>query len=208
MAAIVRYSMRDDTLFLVRHGRTAWNEEGRFQGRSDIPLSPAGRADARASGQRLAAHLSGEGRTPRPVRFYSSPLLRCRETAGILAEALGPVVAEIVVDERLAEAGFGRWEGLTTHEVKARFPEERRARKADRWSFAPPGGESYAEIAARMKFFIDALPGDHLAVVVTHSGNLRVILGMLDEAGREQAMRLKVPHDRPFRWSDGRLIEI
>jgi broad specificity phosphatase PhoE len=208
MVTIVRQSMRDDTLFLVRHGRTAWNEQGRFQGRSDLPLSPAGHADALASAEKLAAHLGSAGRPARPVLLFSSPLLRSLETAAIVAEALDIPAAAIIRDERLAEAGFGGWEGLTTHEVKARFPAERRARKANRWTFAPPGGESYAEIATRMKFFIDELPRDHIALVVTHSGNLRVILGMLDEAGREQAMRRTIPHDRPFRWSDGRLMEI
>ncbi|MDN2580810.1 histidine phosphatase family protein [Aquibium sp. ELW1220] len=200
--------MINTTFFLVRHGRTAWNEEGRFQGMADIPLSPAGRADAEANAQRLADHLADvEGARSR-VRLVSSPLARCMETARILGRRLAMPERSIESDDRLAEAGFGHWEGMTTHEVKARFPEERRARKADRWNFAPEGGGSYADLDARMKFFTHSLASDALPIIVTHSGNLRVMIGVLEGLGRDETMRRAIPHDRVFRWSNGRLDEI
>lgn len=197
--------MINTTLLLVRHGRTAWNEEGRFQGLTDIPLSPAGRADAEANGRRLAEHLADVEKPDVRLRLVSSPLTRCMETARILARHLALPETSIASDDRLAEAGFGRWEGLTTHEVKARFPEERRSRKADRWNFAPEGGGSYADLHARMKFFTHSLITDALPIIVTHSGNLRVMLGVLEGLGRDETMRRAIPHDRVFRWSNGRL---
>jgi broad specificity phosphatase PhoE len=197
--------MINTTLLLVRHGRTAWNEEGRFQGLTDIPLSPAGRADAEANGRRLAEHLADVEKPDVRLRLVSSPLTRCMETARILARHLALPETSIASDDRLAEAGFGRWEGLTTHEVKARFPEERRARKADRWNFAAEGGGSYADLHARMKFFTHSLITDALPIIVTHSGNLRVMLGVLEGLGRDETMRRAIPHDRVFRWSKGRL---
>lgn len=200
--------MINSTFFLVRHGRTAWNEEGRFQGRTDIPLSAAGMADAAANGRRLADHLADVARPDLPLRVVSSPLTRCLETARILARQLALPETSIEIDDRLAEAGFGRWEGLTTHEVKARFPQERRARKADRWNFAPEGGGSYADLHARMKFFTHSLVTDALPIVVTHSGNLRVMIGVLEGLGRDETMRRAIPHDRVFRWSNGRLDEL
>jgi broad specificity phosphatase PhoE len=200
--------MIDTTYFLVRHGRTAWNEEGRFQGLTDIPLSPAGRADAEANALRLAAHLAGARRPAGRLRVFSSPLSRCRETARILTRRLLLPETAITVDDRLAEAGFGRWEGLTTHEVKARFPDERRARKADRWNFAPEGGASYADLHARMKFFTHSLDAGEVPIIVTHSGNLRVMIGVLEKLGREETMRRAMPHDCVFRWANGRLDEV
>ena len=200
--------MINNTLFLVRHGRTAWNEEGRFQGLSNIHLSAAGRADAEANARRLARHLASVDTRRMPVRLVSSPLARCMETARILAADIGLSEAQIDSDDLLAEAGFGHWEGLTTHEVKARFPDERRARKADRWNFAPGGGESYADLQSRMKLFTHSLAGNALPIVVTHSGNLRVMIGMLEGLGRDETMRRAIPHDRVFRWSNGRLAEV
>lgn len=197
--------MINTTLFFVRHGRTAWNEEGRFQGLTDVPLSPAGRADAEANARRLADLVADAVEAGARVRLVSSPLARCMETARILARQLGRPEASIESDDRLAEAGFGRWEGLTTHEVKARFPDERRARKADRWNFAPEGGGSYADLHARMKFFTHSLVTDALPIVVTHSGNLRVMIGVLEGLCRDDTMRRAIPHDRIFRWSNGRL---
>jgi probable phosphoglycerate mutase len=200
--------MINTTLFLVRHGRTSWNEQGRFQGRTDVPLSAAGRADAEANAGRLARHLAGGATRPGQVRLVSSPLARCVETARIIATHLGIPDTLVGRDDRLAEAGFGRWEGLTTHEVKARFPDERRARKADRWNFAPEGGGSYADLHARMKLFTHSLAADALPIVVTHSGNLRVMIGVLEGLDRDETVRRAIPHDRVFRWSNGRLDEV
>ncbi|MBS4017511.1 MAG: histidine phosphatase family protein [Dechloromonas sp.] len=199
--------MINTTFFLVRHGRTAWNEQGRFQGLTDIPLSAAGKADADANARRLADHIA-RLEDPGRLHLLSSPLERCLETARILARHLALPESSIVTDDRLAEAGFGRWEGLTTHDVKARFPEERRARKADRWNFAPEGGGSYADLHARMKFFTHSLVTGALPIIVTHSGNLRVMIGVLEGLGRDETMRRAIPHDRVFRWSHGRLDEI
>ena len=200
--------MINKSLYLLRHGRTDWNEEGRFQGLTDVPLSAAGKADAEANARRLARHLANAepGRTP--LRLVSSPLARCVETARILATHLGLPGSRVDLDDRLAEAGFGHWEGLTTHEVKARFPEERRARKADRWNFSPNGGGSYADLQARMKLFTHSLATDALPIVVTHSGNLRVMIGMLEGLNRDETLRRAIPHDQVFRWSSGRLDHV
>ncbi|RST87119.1 histidine phosphatase family protein [Aquibium carbonis] len=200
--------MINNTLFLVRHGRTAWNEQGRFQGLTDVPLSPDGRADAEANGRRLARHLATGGALPGDLRLLSSPLARCVETARIIARHLGLPATFVETDDRLAEAGFGHWEGLTTHEVKARFPDERRARKADRWNFAPSGGGSYADLEARMKLFTHSLTAAALPIVVTHSGNLRVMIGMLEGLDQGASMRRAIPHDRVLCWSQGRFAEV
>src|SRR3982751_4674804 len=87
-------------VFLARHGETAWNRAGRWQGKTDIPLSDAGRAQARA----LGAGLVGRG----IVAVHASDLQRATETAEIIAGMLG--IAALTVDARLGERGFGCFE--------------------------------------------------------------------------------------------------
>ena len=98
-------------LTLIRHGPTEWNASRRFQGRTDVPLSPTGRAHA------LAA--AGALKSEQIERIYSSDLQRALETAQIVGEPHG---AQILTDERLREFDFGAWEGLTWIEIVARNP--------------------------------------------------------------------------------------
>ena len=97
---------------VVRHGRTAWNAAGRFQGQSDVPLDDEGRAQARAVGTMLASDAFD--------RAFASDLSRASETARIV---LGERDVSLVLDERLREMRFGEWEGLVWNEIVERFPE-------------------------------------------------------------------------------------
>ena len=163
----------DMMLVLARHGRTAWNRAGRYQGRSDPPLSAEGRSDAIA----LAARLAGT----KIATIVASPLQRAGETAAIVAERLG--IDRVRVDSRLAEIAYGTWEGFTQAEVKARWPDDLR-----RWKRTPdamrfPGGETLAEARARLlQALADlaageaALRGSGAVLVVTHGGLIRLAL--------------------------------
>lgn len=148
-------------LAVIRHAATAWTEAGRLQGRTDIPLSAAGRAAAAA--WRLPAELAGW-----PVR--SSPLARARETARLLAP--GQPVAD---DAALIEMAWGEWEGRTLAELSATDP--RFAVEAARGlDLTPPGGESPRVVQARLAAWLAALDGPTLAV--THKGVIRALLGL------------------------------
>ena len=94
-------------LILVRHGSTAWNEEGKYQGTIDIPLSDRGRQEAEMVAERL--------RDEKIDAVYSSNLRRARETAEIIARPHGLPVQVI---EELGEMNFGDWEGMTAQEIK------------------------------------------------------------------------------------------
>ena len=98
-------------LWMVRHGETAWNAEGRVQGQTDVPLNEAGFAQARA----VAAALSGE----RFSAIYSSDLLRVTQTAEPCAQALALPVR---LDARLRERHYGMFETLTYAEAKVLHP--------------------------------------------------------------------------------------
>jgi probable phosphoglycerate mutase len=193
-------------LFAMRHGETLWNAEERFQGRTDHPLTVEGGRQATENGRRLKAHFEQIGVNSPRIAAYASPLKRACETIVAVAAELGISEAEINIDPRLAEASFGRWEGMTTLEVKARFPAERRLRKADRWNFNAHGGDSYADLARLMKDFLADLDQDRPILVVSHAGNIRVMAAILAGLSQAEAMALSIPHDAVLSW-DGRQLQ-
>ena len=161
------------TLWFIRHGETDWNREGRLQGQRDIPLNDLGRRQAAEAGQRLAKLVAQPGHLP----WVVSPLGRTVETALLARTAIGIDPPGFMTDDRLKELTFGRWEGETWHDLKKRERDLARARKADKWNFVPPGGESYALLAKRIAPWLECAPDE--AVVVSHGGVARVLLTML-----------------------------
>lgn len=157
-------------IVLVRHGETAWNVDGRHQGRScDVGLSAAGRAQARA----LADRLAGQAWT----RVASSPLKRARETAEIV---LGGPDPRMILDPDLEEISHGAWEGLLASEVADRWPDLQRAWRERPDQVRLPGGETLAEVQARawtaLVRLTEGLTCDETLLVVTHDGVNRVLL--------------------------------
>jgi broad specificity phosphatase PhoE len=153
------------TLHFVRHGETDWNRDGRIQGFADVPLSAAGRAQARE----LAASL-GE----RPIgAIYASDLRRARETAEPLAARLG---VPIIATPALRERNFGVNEGRVAAEVAAELGKE----AGTAWHGPDerhPEGETIREVFERVAAFLDELladlPAEEIALV-TSGGPIRV----------------------------------
>lgn len=147
---------------LIRHASTAWNEEGRMQGRRDIPLSERGRAQVLS--WRLPADLSGASRV-------SSPLRRAVETAELLGG--GPVKLE----SALVEMDWGTWEGQTLADLRAVHGSEYERNEALGLDFRPPGGESPREVRARVQPWLARAATSPVPILaVTHLGVLRVIV--------------------------------
>lgn len=150
----------DATLVLLRHGESEWIVEGRFQGQSETPLSPAGRRQAALAGERLARpHASPALPVPAgpPLEIAHSPLSRTRETADAVAAAmrrqpdwaLAPGVA-VRPEPGILEIGQGEWEGATHEAILRRWPAELaawRRRPQEAWA---PGGESITAVQARV----------------------------------------------------------
>jgi probable phosphoglycerate mutase len=157
-------------VLLVRHGETAWNAEGRYQGQSDIALSPVGEAQAQALGARL--------RDVRIDRAVASPLSRALRTAEL---ALGEARAAMLdTDAGFQEIAHGDWEGLLTHEIHARDGDRLRA-----WREAPhevlmPQGESLQHVLDRawpaLAHAGEGLAVDDTLLVVAHDAVNRVLL--------------------------------
>ncbi|WP_158263786.1 histidine phosphatase family protein [Deinococcus arcticus] len=150
---------------LVRHGQTAHNAAGRFQGWADIALNGHGQAQAAALARRLAGH------PVRPTHVLSSDLGRAAQTAAPLAHALGLPVQP---SADLREIHIGAWEGLTFAEIEAQDADRFR-----QWPLvAAPQGESVADLTRRVGAVLDRLalqPTDH-AVIVTHGVVITALL--------------------------------
>jgi glucosyl-3-phosphoglycerate phosphatase len=167
-------------LVLWRHGRTSWNDSGRFQGQADIPLDDVGRRQAAAAAPLLLAM--------RPSVVVSSDLMRCQATAATLGLPYRS-------DARLREIDLGAWSGLTSAEAARRFPAEDAAwrRGEDR---PRGGGETYRMVGGRAIKVVEeldasgALEPDGLAVVVLHGGSARALMGRLLELPSESWYRL------------------
>ncbi len=162
---------KPDTLVLVRHGQTEWNLSGRMQGQLDSPLTARGKEQARAAGRRLRRFYDGRQLPP----LFTSPLGRAAHTASLLAAEAGLEEGAPEHDARIAEVSFGELEGLTEEEILERYPSEGAARRADKWHYVHPGGESYSGSVARVVSFLDEIARHPEVMVVAHVGISRVL---------------------------------
>lgn len=135
---------------LIRHGQTDWNAARRYQGQADIPLNQVGIEQAKA----LALTIANE----KYDAIYASDLSRAAQTADILAEALH---MPIHTDIRLREICQGKWEGMSLDEVQEKYAEDFKHGFEDPAFSRAPGGESVAEVAARMRAAADEIAAQH-----------------------------------------------
>ena len=156
------------SVFLARHGQTAYNLEGRFQGQQPIPLDDTGREQAAELAERAAGY--------RFAALWCSPLLRARETAEIVSARIGLEPQE---DPRLMETDAGEWTDRSFADVQAEAPELFEEFFTGAPSFAFPGGESFAQQEVRVdavlcEIEVGALP----ALAVCHGMVIRAALSV------------------------------
>jgi len=179
-------------LIVVRHGQTEWNLAGRVQGTNDSPLTNLGRAQAREHAARLGAL------TPRPQRIISSPLGRARDTAALIAAHLDCPVS---FHDALRERAVGVLEGRTHAWVAEHEPEIHARKHAEPWHWRPPGGESLADVADRLRPFLEELAAQSFErwVFVTHSALARPLLGTLLGLESAVAADIDMPNETAYR---------
>jgi len=148
----------------VRHASTDWNADGRMQGRRDVALSEAGRAEA----LRWRAAFEGDA----PIAWLSSPLARAVETAALLAGRAPRI------EPALIEMDWARWEGERLDELHARHGDAFVANERRGLDFRPPGGESPRDVVVRVRRWLATLDAATPIVAVTHNGVLRALLAM------------------------------
>jgi broad specificity phosphatase PhoE len=163
----------DPQLWLIRHGATEWSENGRHTSYTDLSLLPAGEAAARSLAPRLAGHPF--------ALVLTSPLQRARDTARLAG------FPDAEVDDDLVEWNYGEYEGLTTEQLRRTRP------GWSVWAGSIPGGETAADVAARVQRVIARCapaPGD--ALLFAHAHVLRVLTAVYlrfpPEAGAQFAL--------------------
>jgi probable phosphoglycerate mutase len=187
------------SVVLVRHGETEWSKSGQHTSRTDLPLTEAGEAAARALGPYLANLLGGKP----PALALASPMRRARHTAELAG-------VDVAIDDGLKEVDYGEYEGITTAEIQEKDP------GWSVWTSPMPGGET-AELAGRrvdrlLERVRAALPGGNV-VLFAHGHILRVLtarwLGLPASEGRLFALStatvsvLDTEHGSPVlrRWN-------
>jgi len=185
-------------IYLVRHGETVFNAEGRQQGRLDSPLTALGEAQASAVG-RLLAGLVGK---PDGWRLVASPLGRTQTTAAIIGKTLR---LPVETDPRLTEISFGEWDGRLREELALEHPE---AFASQDWRFAAPGGETYDDVHGRLSDWLAGLPPepDRKVIVVSHGGSGRVLRGAFMGLGRDALWDMEIPQDAAYLLANGSIV--
>jgi len=193
------------TLVLIRHGQSQWNLDNRFTGWVDVPLTDAGRDEARHGGA-LIRHLRFD-------RAFTSALVRAQETLDIVLETIGQPRIPIEEDRALNERHYGALQGLNKAEMTRTFGEAqvhlwRRsydvAPPKDKTALNPEGiSESLKDTAARtLPYFkgtiLPLVKGGHTILVVAHGNSLRAIVMELDRLTNEQVLELNIATGAPI----------
>jgi probable phosphoglycerate mutase len=172
-------------LLVIRHGKTEWNLKKKIQGRTDIPLSDLGRAEL--SKMRLPAEFSG-------FHWVSSPLKRTRETAELLG------ATELQIEPALIEMNWGEWEGETLTGLRAKYGDEFKYNEARGLNMTPPGGESPADVVARLTPWLKSLDRD--TITITHKGVIRALKSLAYNWDMTDKAPVK------FDWATGHLFKV
>jgi probable phosphoglycerate mutase len=151
-------------LFILRHGETEWNRDGRLQGHLDSRLTPLGRQQAARQNAILRRIL------PDGSHAVASDSGRTVASARIALDGLGLTLR---TDARLREVALGAWQGLTLSEIEVGWSGITRGRDPFDWKFDAPGGESLSDLAARARGFLAEVSGP--TVIVTHGLTSRVL---------------------------------
>jgi len=168
------------SIILCRHGETDWNTQGRYQGRTDVPLNARGREQARA----LAFRLSDE----RVDVVYSSTLERAYDTAVAIAQMHG---LDVRRDPRLDEIDQGSWEGLRRDEIARRHPAELAAWEHHPIDLRLPGGETLEEVRLRVRSALDDMMLLHdgkVICLVAHSVSMAIVKHELQGLSLREAL--------------------
>ncbi|MBS1718438.1 MAG: 2,3-bisphosphoglycerate-dependent phosphoglycerate mutase [Armatimonadetes bacterium] len=182
------------TLTLVRHGQSLWNQENRFTGWVDVPLTAKGEAEARRAAELMRA-------VPFQVA-YTSALTRAQRTLAIILETLDKNVP-VIRDQALNERHYGDLAGMNKDDARKRFGADHVKIWRRSYDVPPPGGEALKDTAARtLPFFERCIMGDIQqgkdVLVVAHGNSNRSIVMMLDNLSKEEVLALELETGIPL----------
>jgi len=185
-------------IYFIRHGQTDWNVARKVQGQTDIALNETGHTQAR----NIAAALMKIEPNWQNFQFYASPLIRTRETMDYILQAYGMQTSDVKYEDRLREVSFGEREGWTWPELNADGIEPR-VDPESYFHWRPNGGESYADVAERVKDWLKTV--NKPSVVVAHGGVSRIFRGILLGQTGAEYIGLKVPQTKFFKVEGGEI---
>ena len=193
-------------LILLRHGQSQWNLENRFTGWTDVDLTADGEAEAKQAGRLIKDF--------RLDRVYTSTLARARRTAQLAlseAEAAGADIADVKNGENwkltehdaLRERDYGDLVGLNKAETAEKYGEEQVHQWRRGFAIKPPGGESLADVVARVRPYFEAEIWPHVAagenvLVAAHGNSLRAVLVIIGEYDAEDIPNIEFPTGKPL----------
>ena len=169
-------------LYLIRHGETDWNKEGKYTGQTDIPLNEIGRQQVREAANALKIH--------NPKVIYTSDLIRAVETAQLIAKELH---IPIIQDKRLREINQGEWEGLHISEIHSRYGNQFISHRDNPLIVSAPNGESIAEVKTRVIDFLNEITVKHPSeqIVISSHG---LVLGII------RTIAMDIPINKVFEF--------
>jgi len=191
------------TIYYIRHGETEWNALGRLQGTQDIPLNDLGRRQAAKAGIILADLFARDGRSETSLEFVASPLVRARSTMELVRDSLKLPSDQYAIDDRLREIAYGQWEGSTLPQMQEKDPALFARRRTEKWTVAPPGGESYVAVQARVTDWYRQVTED--TVAVAHGGTARALMVALGIETPDSAADLAIEQGAVYVFAAGGL---
>jgi 2,3-bisphosphoglycerate-dependent phosphoglycerate mutase len=184
-------------LVLVRHGQSSWNEQNRFTGEEDVPLTELGKEEARAAGRKLKSISFSHG--------FTSELQRAIDTMRLILDVAGYRDLPVTRNRALNERNYGRLQGLNKAEIAKKYGDEQVATWRRSWSIRPPGGESLADTADRVIPYYQGaieplLKDGQNILVVAHGNSLRALMMYLENINKEEISHVDLPTGTPRRY--------
>lgn len=179
------------TIYLMRHGQTKWNLEGRYQGQKDSPLTQKGKEQARLNALKLKNNIDNLDE----VKIFSSPLGRAKNTSFIICDELNIDRDKIIFDKRIEEFDYGIFEGKLKSFCQKEYADIFQAREADKWWYQIEGGESYEIVTNRLKLWLDEVRDEKVIVVVAHEMINRALRGLYFNLEHNKTLKLHQPNE-------------
>ncbi|BDM63006.1 phosphoglycerate mutase [Shewanella sp. NFH-SH190041] len=193
-------AITNKSIYILRHGQTRFNAEGRLQGHCDSPLTAKGEAQAAAMGQALQAQQLDMSQW----QLIASPLGRARQTAAIVASQLGLAADAIQTDARVMECHLGQWE---QQEIPPLFAAEPTLQQRGDWYLQAPGAETLQQVQTRLHQWLTDTPASHI-ILISHGLTGVILRGLLLGLNDSELWQQDKPQDALYYFHGGQLQRI
>ncbi|MGE7694726.1 histidine phosphatase family protein [Lysinibacillus sp. NPDC094177] len=194
----------NQTLYLLRHGETEFNTQGRYQGELDSPLTEMGVHQVQQNAQMLKSLIGNSNEW----KIFSSPLGRAMQSTEIICETIGYDLKNVKKDDRLTEVAVGQWAGLTTKEIESSWPNLFHNTDVYNWYFNAPNGEAYDSVVNRLSAWLEDIQHIPKVIVISHGLTGRILRGVYADLKKEDALKLEVSQDVFFKLENKTITRI